>query len=268
MQKPTLAQYGLANVNIDQLSREHSIFVENEKSKQKKKDFKVNVGFVITLFTWCCPLLGIIHILQILYALIFLPDAINLSEIKVSGLIYVGFIILGTIYTFRWSNWAEDADKTKKGNPDLRNFNRKSEWERLLQYNRACQEYDVWERKCKRESWEALTGLQFEAEVASLFSKNGYKTTKTRATNDGGVDIILIHGSERIAVQCKAYKNKISPSIARDLYGVLNAGNYTSGIIATINGASLETKAFCRRCINKPIKIIDLDDLIMMQKTL
>ena len=93
----------------------------------------------------------------------------------------------------------------------------------------------------------------------------GYKAIKTRASNDGGVDIILHRGKEKIAIQCKAYNKKVPPSVARELYGVICSGNYTSGIIATINGASDETCLFCKKCKDKPIEIISVDDLLKMQ---
>ena len=254
--KPTLQSYGLEFTDIEKLTRDYDSFVETEKTKIKAKENKANWGFVIALFTWCAPFLGVIYVLNLIFKWDTSPEYLT----------YMGiYVVVGSIYTFIWSRWAQEAKDAKMGRFSLDSFPRKDEWNKLSQYKRDCLEYEEWDSKCKRLFWENLSGLQFEEEVAKLFSKMGYKTVKTRASNDGGVDVIASRGREKIAIQCKRYNKKISPSIARELYGVLCAGDYTSGIIATINGASYETITFCRKCKEKQITILDVNDLIGMQ---
>ena len=59
-----------------------------------------------------------------------------------------------------------------------------------------------------------------------------------------------------------SHKQKISESIARDLYGVLFAKGFDHGILATTNGASKNTIKFCNSLVEKPIKIIDVYDIL------
>ena len=255
-EKPSLSQYGLENTDIDQLTNDYNKHVEHEKKKTRIKDLKVKLGFIPALFSWVAPLFGVVYILN----LIFKWDVAKNTLLW--GAVYV---VIGTAYIFLWSKWYKEAEEAEKGNYSLKGFPRKKEWESLIQYRTACRDHENWERKCNELFWEKLTGLQFEEEVAKLYNNLGYRAEKTRASNDGGVDIVLYQGKEKIAIQCKAYNKKISPSVARELYGVLCTGDYTSGIIATVNGASEETRLFCEKCKDKPIKIITVCDLIKMQ---
>ena len=175
------------------------------------------------------------------------------------------YVIGGTIFLFVWGKWAEDADNSKNGIYSLNSFSRKADWNNYLRYKDDSIAYSEWRKRCEVFFWENLSGLQFEEEVAKLYSGLGYKTRKTRPSNDGGVDVILYRGKEKVAIQCKAYNKKIPPSVARELYGVITANDFTSGIIATINGASDETLVFCKKCKDKPITILDVNDLIDMQ---
>lgn len=256
-EEPTLCKYGLENTNIDQLTAEYNDYITHEKSKQKRRELKAKIGFIPLLFTWVAPLIGVVYVLN----LIFKWDVSKGTLIM--GAVYV---IVGTVYLLIWTKWAEEADKGKSGTFSLKSFSRKEEWEKLSQYKSDYKAYTDWKRKCNELFWEELSGLQFEEAVTKLYNGLGYKAIKTKASNDGGVDVVLYKDNEKIAIQCKAYGKKISPSVARELYGVLCTGDYSSGIIATVNGASNETYAFCSKCNDKPITIITVDDLIRMQK--
>jgi restriction system protein len=50
----------------------------------------------------------------------------------------------------------------------------------------------------------------FEETVASVFRSLGYDATVTAYSGDGGIDVILHKGEERIGVQVKRYRNSIS----------------------------------------------------------
>lgn len=85
-----------------------------------------------------------------------------------------------------------------------------------------------------------LTGKQFEAVMESIYRNLGFDVESVGQWNqaDGGVDLIAISRTEastdfRIAIQCKASKNKITAKPIRELAGVLEKFKAHQGIVAT-----------------------------------
>lgn len=134
-------------------------------------------------------------------------------------------------------------------------------------YKEKTYEYERYVEKCKRDFWICLNGYEFEKEVANLFRQMGYKAQVTPKSADGGVDIILTNGNERIAVQCKHHKNKVGPNDVRALQGVVHNGNYTSGIFVSLNGFTPTVPS--EVCAGKEkIALVSLDELLIMQENL
>lgn len=79
----------------------------------------------------------------------------------------------------------------------------------------------------------------FEKLMAAVFKNQGYDVTKTRASRDGGFDLILVSkssiGSAMTLVDCKRYAEhkKVGIEIVRGLYGVVEEQKATSGMIVT-----------------------------------
>lgn len=256
-EKPTLRQYGLENIDIDTLITAHDKYIQQrEKDKNKLGTWKAVRGILILLFI-PAPFLFLYWFLN----LFFKWDTVSTG--LTSGIIVMA---VGTIILILAIIQETKSDKASSGIYSRIHFQQKEVWEKYSKYKADCIAYENWERRCSELFWEKLSGLQFEEEVTKLYNNLGYKAVKTRASNDGGVDVILYRGNEKIAIQCKAYNKRISPSVARELYGVICTSDCSSGIIATVNGASHETYLFCERCMDKPIKIIDVNDLIKMQK--
>ena len=92
---------------------------------------------------------------------------------------------------------------------------------KYLRYKNAKKAYLYWSLTCTLDYWMSLDGHQFEDEVASVFRRNGYKATVSKQGGDGGIDIILEKDGVKTAVQCKAHKSLIGPSVARDLLGTM-----------------------------------------------
>ena len=137
---------------------------------------------------------------------------------------------------------------------------------RINQYNKAIDEYDEYCRKLKVSFWQNLSGYEFEKEVANLYKKLGYSTYVTKATGDGGVDIVLKKDDKVIAVQCKHHSSKVGPNDVRALIGVIASNNkYDSGIFVSLNGF---TPTVSEELKNSRIKIdlVTLSDLLEMAK--
>ena len=80
----------------------------------------------------------------------------------------------------------------------------------------------VWERQ-QENFWRALSGSEFEQELASLLRKRGYRNVKVMGgAGDGGVDprVQDPDGVEAI-IQAKRYAKPAGPAIVRELIGTL-----------------------------------------------
>jgi len=84
-----------------------------------------------------------------------------------------------------------------------------------------------------------LTDNDFEIVMAEIYSKFGYDVTRTKATRDGGKDLIIripeILGDFIYYVECKKYnpKRPIGIGIIRSFVGTVNTDRVNSGILAT-----------------------------------
>ena len=89
------------------------------------------------------------------------------------------------------------------------------------------------------ELMHQLTPRKFEELVAELLCRRGFDVSLTPATGDGGVDIIAALtsslGSFLFYVECKKYRpgRPVGVSIVRELFGVVQAGRATGGILVT-----------------------------------
>lgn len=145
--------------------------------------------------------------------------------------------------------------------PSTTDFWDTKEYQNYRKYNEAVRKYEH-DVQIKKESfWKNLSGHEFEDEVAALYRRQGYNAKVSKQGGDGGVDIVLEKNGERIAVQCKAHKNPVSPAVIRDLYGTMISKNYHKGLLVSLNGFTSGTKSFAA---GKPIQLIELKDLIKM----
>lgn len=122
-------------------------------------------------------------------------------------------------------------------------------------------EFNEWIRT-KADYWKGLSGLDFERELAKLLEKSGFRVELTKASADGGVDIVAWAQGRRIAVQCKRYKKKVGVGAIRELYGVVQADGYDMGILAVTSDVTKGVSDFVE---GKPLKVMGLDSILSMQ---
>ncbi len=70
-----------------------------------------------------------------------------------------------------------------------------------------------------------MSGQEFERLVADIFVKKGFHVDSTKASHDGGIDLIAhcdipLHQGKYI-IQCKRYDGSVGEPYIRDLYGVM-----------------------------------------------
>ncbi|MBI5048960.1 MAG: restriction endonuclease [Deltaproteobacteria bacterium] len=101
-------------------------------------------------------------------------------------------------------------------------------------------------------------GLDFERQVHALLKKMGFEADVTKASGDGGIDIIA-HSKEHITggkyiIQCKDWSNPVGEPPVRDLYGVVTAEKANKGILIT---TSTFTSPAIKFAEDKPLELID-----------
>ncbi|MBS4033019.1 MAG: restriction endonuclease [Ignavibacterium sp.] len=139
----------------------------------------------------------------------------------------------------------EESINTYKLNYD------KYEWE-LSEFNRNT-------KAQQSEYWFLLNGWNFESQFEKILIKNGFITYKTSGSSDGGIDIFATKDKVQFAIQCKAHKNQIGPSVIRDLYGAMNHNNIKNGILVNLGGF---TKGVIKFAKDKSIILLDINDVI------
>lgn len=79
-------------------------------------------------------------------------------------------------------------------------------------------------------SWQEFEGLVQEA-----FRMQGYSVRRLGGDGpDGGVDLVLDRGAEKVLVQCKQWRAmRVGVSVVRELYGVMAARGAAAGFIVT-----------------------------------
>ncbi|MEU8391326.1 restriction endonuclease [Micromonospora sp. NPDC048843] len=104
---------------------------------------------------------------------------------------------------------------------------------------------------------------QFEDLVADLFRTRNRKVMTTARSGDEGVDVIAedpdpITGG-LIVIQVKRYRATVSPSVVRDLYGVVQHRGATKGILVTTSGFGPGSYEFVQ---DKPLTLIGGTELV------
>jgi restriction system protein len=100
--------------------------------------------------------------------------------------------------------------------------------------------------------------LAFEALVKDLLTRMGYQAELTKASHDGGVDVVAVNPEPitggRLVVQRKRYASTIGSPVVRDLYGALTHERASKAILITTSGFSPDAIAFAE---GKPIELIN-----------
>lgn len=233
---PTLQEYNLPD-NIDELVAEEG-----------KRIDKIIELIVFTLYA-----IGFIFVLDYVSAN---PDfEVSVWGVKIAVSFSYGLFALIT-YNIFFSGFVDDIAKRRKTSTSL--------YKRYSQFKDAQYAYTYWVETASLNYWMSLDGHQFEDAVSAVYRSNGYTAKVSKHGGDGGVDIVLEKDGHRIAVQCKAHKKQIGPSVARDLYGTMAHFGFDEGIIVSRSGFTAGVYDFVH---GKPISLKTLNDLLRLQKS-
>ena len=110
---------------------------------------------------------------------------------------------------------------------------------------------------------------EFEEFVAEIYEKLGYRVELTKATRDGGKDIILYAdgptGHNMFYVECKKYdkENPVGVRLVRNLYGVVEAEKATAGILVTSSSFTKDAREFAKD-VYRRLTLYDYMELLSM----
>ena len=130
-------------------------------------------------------------------------------------------------------------------------------------YERAVREFSAWWKRTQMQFWRSLSGRQFEAELAALYRRAGFRAELTPSSGDEGVDIWLHTDRGMLIVQCKAHRAPVGPAVARELYGTLQHFRAVGAILASTSGFSTGVVEYVR---GKPIELLGLAQIIALQE--
>lgn len=96
---------------------------------------------------------------------------------------------------------------------------------------------------------QAIAGMswrEFELLVAEGFRRRGFAVKDMGGQGpDGGVDVVLLKGTERYLVQCKQWRaTKVSVAVVRELYGVMSAEGAAGGFVVTSGSFTEDAESF------------------------
>ncbi|MBP9092052.1 restriction endonuclease [bacterium] len=115
----------------------------------------------------------------------------------------------------------------------------------------------------------SIDPVEFEHLIASLLVRMGLETQLTKASHDGGIDIVALDKRPilggKIVIQAKRYKRTVPVSCVRDLYGAMQHEGASKAILVTTSKLGADAWQFAD---GKPLQLIEgqqLVDLLRLQ---
>ena len=107
----------------------------------------------------------------------------------------------------------------------------------------------------------AISWREFEELVGEAYRRKGFAVTESGGAGaDGGIDLVLRRGGEKLLVQCKHWRmDKVGVKVVRELYGVVSAEGASGGVVISSGTFTQEARDFVS---GKPLELIDGPDLL------
>lgn len=241
--EPTIEMFGLTQEKLNIVQTTYTQYLKDLKTPVPPGNRYMRVMMPLSFFA----VFGY-FIDQYLHSKLDMPEGTFLE---------IGFFIILILLVWQVYSYRKEKKRPK--------FQYANELECYTQFQKASQEYMWWQNRLEEVYWQRLSGRQFEIELAKLYQNLGYNTTICRQGGDEGIDIVLEKDGKKIAVQCKAHKKPISPSVARDLAGTMIHHGFEYGIIASTNRFTEGTIKFCKY---KNIELISIKEILKLYNEL
>lgn len=104
-------------------------------------------------------------------------------------------------------------------------------------------------------SIRSLSWQEFEHLAGEAYCRQGYVVQETgRTSGDGGIDLWLRRGDERVVVQCKRWRTyRVGVKPVRELYGVMTSERASRGVLITSGSFTREALRFAD---GKPLDLV------------
>lgn len=91
-------------------------------------------------------------------------------------------------------------------------------WLELRELNEQRRQSKTPEPRTQLSRVNSMDGYQFEAFIASIFRRQGYKVSPVGSSGDQGVDVLVESGGELCAVQCKNYGRPVGNTPIQEVF--------------------------------------------------
>ena len=85
------------------------------------------------------------------------------------------------------------------------------------------------------KSIDVQTGLEFEVYIGEMFSKLGYKSVVTKASQDSGGDVLAEKDEKSYIIQCKNYSSTVGNKAVQEVYSAKGIYKADVAIVITNN---------------------------------
>jgi restriction system protein len=109
----------------------------------------------------------------------------------------------------------------------------------------------------------AMSWQEFEQLIGECFRRHGFRISETgQGGADGGVDLLLRRGSEKVLVQCKQWKtSSVGAPVVREMFGLMTHHSADRVKIVCCGKFTREAVAFAA---GKPIDLVGGEALLSL----
>lgn len=113
----------------------------------------------------------------------------------------------------------------------------------------------------------AIDWFQFEKVVSAIYEVRGCTVRRLGgAKPDGGIDLIVENGDERLVVQCKHWRKwSVGVRHVRELLGTLTDAKIETGVLVTLRGCTCEAKELADK---HKIVIVEEAELVELMRNM
>ena len=236
--KPTLQQFGLPK-DFD-FNLHNSLSFQKEMADERPLKWAVVLSGIISLCIFAVTIEeagGSIVLLCILFFFVVAPSFI------------LGVGVIGMCLEYFMGLFRPDVPSWHKENI-----------KKVSAYRKAVSNWEYTNLETGEGWWRKLRGIKFENAIYDLISRRGGKAFLTKASDDGGVDLVVKLNGKEYWIQAKGYSTPIGVAPVREIAGVCSL-NKKVPILAAVNGY---TKRATEAAKDLNVGLIDSKELSVM----
>jgi len=247
MKRPSLQDYGFTPELYKQAAKDFDNYTHRLATRETTLNFLKSYGFMAFL-------IGMAIVVGKTASYIARRYGVEEGEAMGIGTIagIMGFLLICYFMT-SFGEWIQKRRKwqSKTLKPIYR---------QVAFFRDACENY----QRTLKLYWKSSKGVGFEKKLEKLYAKLGYTVTRTQASVDEGVDLIIEKNGKKAVVQCKGHHKPVGVGPVRELYGTMMHFESDYCILAATNGFTKGVVEFAR---GKPIELVSSEELIRMSET-